>query len=113
MLSRTAVHRIPYELCVLVALRKAIRRRESRVEGGKIRRNPEADLPSDFDDNRDVHYQALPSPATRHRSSPACSAPGRHRAAAERGRQGEHAEPPVPLSTARRSTPRVTTGVAR
>ncbi|MFF4625644.1 class I SAM-dependent methyltransferase [Nonomuraea jabiensis] len=33
--ERGRVERIPYELCVLVALRKAIRRREIWVEGGK------------------------------------------------------------------------------
>ncbi|MFI0487471.1 Tn3 family transposase [Actinomadura sp. 9N215] len=56
------IERIPFELCVLVALRKAIRRREIWVEGGKTWRNPEADLPADFEDNRDVHYQALSKP---------------------------------------------------
>jgi hypothetical protein len=53
------IERIPYELCVLVALRKAIRRREIWVEGGNIWRNPDLDLPADFEANRDVHYQAL------------------------------------------------------
>ncbi|GAA2208290.1 hypothetical protein GCM10009850_037480 [Nonomuraea monospora] len=56
------IERIPYELCALVALRKALRRREIWVEGGKTWRNPEADLPADFDDNRDVHYEALAKP---------------------------------------------------
>ncbi|MER5622151.1 Tn3 family transposase [Streptosporangium sp. NPDC002544] len=56
------VERIPYELCVLVALRKAIRRREIWVEGANIWRNPDQDLPPDFEDNRDVHYQALAMP---------------------------------------------------
>ncbi len=60
--ERGRIERIPYELCVLVTLRKAIRRREIWVEGGKIWRNPEADLPADFDDNRDVHYEALKKP---------------------------------------------------
>lgn len=60
--ERGRIERIPYELCVLVALRKAIRRREIWVEGGTIWRNPEADLPADFDDNRDVHYEALKKP---------------------------------------------------
>lgn len=35
------VERIPYELCVLVALRDAIRRREIYIEGGLRWRNPE------------------------------------------------------------------------
>jgi Tn3 transposase DDE domain len=56
------VERIPYELCVLVALRKAVRRREIWVEGGSTWRNPDHDLPGDFEDNRDVHYQALSKP---------------------------------------------------
>ncbi|MEV0314848.1 hypothetical protein [Nonomuraea fuscirosea] len=56
------VERIPYELCVLVALRKAIRRREIWVEGANTWRNPDEDLPADFEDNRDVHYEALSKP---------------------------------------------------
>jgi hypothetical protein len=56
------VERIPYELCVLVSLRKAIRRREIWVEGGNTWRNPDQDLPADFEDNRDVHYEALSKP---------------------------------------------------
>ncbi|MFC9239831.1 hypothetical protein ACFTZK_25775 [Streptomyces decoyicus] len=53
------VERIPYELCVLVALRDAVRRREIWVVGANRWRNPEDDLPADFEDNRDVHYAAL------------------------------------------------------
>lgn len=56
------VERIPYELCVLVALRDAVRRREVYVEGGGRWRNPEDDLPGDFEDTREVHYAALRQP---------------------------------------------------
>ncbi|MFD5437068.1 Tn3 family transposase [Kitasatospora sp. NPDC127067] len=56
------VERIPYELCVLVALRDALRRREIWVEGANRWRNPDLDLPQDFDDNRDVHYDAISQP---------------------------------------------------
>ncbi|MET7281140.1 DUF4158 domain-containing protein [Kribbella sp. NPDC005582] len=56
------VERVPYELCVLVALRDAIRRREVYVDGGVRWRNPEDDLPGDFDDTREVHYAALRQP---------------------------------------------------
>ena len=56
------IERIPYELCVLVSLRKAIRRREIWVEGGNVWRDPDHDLPADFEENRDVHYQALSKP---------------------------------------------------
>ncbi|NRQ34532.1 hypothetical protein HII36_22175 [Nonomuraea sp. NN258] len=44
------VERIPYELCVLVALRKAIRRREIWVEGANTWAQPDEDLPADFED---------------------------------------------------------------
>lgn len=56
------VERVPYELCVLKALRDAVRRREIWVAGATRWRNPEDDLPADFEDNRDVHYGALRQP---------------------------------------------------
>lgn len=56
------VERIPYELCVLVALRDAVRRREVYVDGGNRWRNPEDDLPGDFADTREVHYAAIRQP---------------------------------------------------
>lgn len=56
------VERIPYELCVLIALREALRRREIYVEGAGRWRDPDEDLPGDFEDNRDVHYAALAKP---------------------------------------------------
>jgi len=56
------VERVPYELCVLGALRDAIRRREIWVAGANRWRNPEDDLPPDFEANRDVHYEALRQP---------------------------------------------------
>ena len=51
-----------YELCVLVSLADALRRREIYVAGAVRWRNPEADLPVDFEDNRDVHYHDLRQP---------------------------------------------------
>jgi TnpA family transposase len=56
------IERIPYELCVLNALRDAIRRREIWVVGARRWRDPEHDLPRDFELNRDVHYAALRQP---------------------------------------------------
>ena len=53
------VERIPYELCVLKALREAIRRREVWVVGANRWRDPEQDLPQDFAANRDIHYAAI------------------------------------------------------
>jgi hypothetical protein len=54
--------RIPYELCVLVALKDAIRRREIYVEGAARWRDPEDDLPGDFEATRTVHYAAIRQP---------------------------------------------------
>ena len=52
------VHRINYEICVLQALRKRLRTKEIWVEGADRYRNPEQDLPADFEAKRD-HYYAL------------------------------------------------------
>ena len=60
--ERGRIERIPYELCVLVALRRAIRCREIWVEGASQWRNPDDDLPADFDAGREVHCQALGQP---------------------------------------------------
>jgi Domain of unknown function (DUF4158) len=56
------IERIPYELCVLRALRDALRRREIYVSGAHRWRNPHEDLPADFEHNRDVHYAAIRKP---------------------------------------------------
>ena len=56
------VERIPYELCVLIALRDALRRREVYVQGAGRWKDPDEDLPGDFEDNRDVHYAELAKP---------------------------------------------------
>lgn len=60
--ERGKVERIPYELCALIALCDAIRRREVWIAGATRWRNPEEDLPQDFEENRDVHYDALSRP---------------------------------------------------
>ncbi|WP_431031540.1 Tn3 family transposase [Plantibacter sp. RU18] len=56
------IERVPYELCVLVALRDALRRREVFVDGAKRWCNPEDDLPADFDAQRETHYETLRKP---------------------------------------------------
>jgi hypothetical protein len=56
------IERVSYELCVLVSLADALRRREIYVAGAVRWRNPEEDLPTDFEDNRDVHYHDLRQP---------------------------------------------------
>ncbi len=60
--ERGRVERIPYELCVLRALRDGLRRREIWVVGANRWRDPEADLPANFEANREVHYTALRQP---------------------------------------------------
>lgn len=47
---------------MLRALRDAIRRREIYIEGARRWRNPDEDLPADFEHNRDVHYAAIRKP---------------------------------------------------
>ena len=47
---------------MLVALRDAVRRREIYVEGAARWRNPEDDLPGDFESTRTVHYAAIRQP---------------------------------------------------
>src|SRR5450755_4405075 len=56
------VERIPYELCVLTSLRDAIRRREIWVQGSQRWRDPETDLPQDFEAHREIHYAAISQP---------------------------------------------------
>jgi hypothetical protein len=53
------VNRINYELGVLQALREGLRCKEIWVVGANRYRNPEEDLPADFDEQREVYYQAL------------------------------------------------------
>jgi hypothetical protein len=62
-LRKWRVERIPYELCVLIALRDALRRREVFVQGAGRWKDPDDDLPGDFEDNREVHYSGV-GPAT-------------------------------------------------
>ena len=60
--GRERVHRIPYEVCVLKALREKLRCREIWTEGAARFRNPDDDLPPNFEAERKVHYQALELP---------------------------------------------------
>ena len=56
------VNRISYELCVLHMLRERLRCKEIWVEGGQRYRNPDNDLPQDFDAKRAAYYGALALP---------------------------------------------------
>jgi Tn3 transposase DDE domain/Domain of unknown function (DUF4158) len=57
------VTRIPYELCVLQRLREKVRCKEIWVVGADRYRNPDDDLPADFDAERDAYYAALRLPS--------------------------------------------------
>ncbi|WP_445207588.1 Tn3 family transposase [Bacillus cereus] len=56
------VNRINYEICVLQALRDRLRCKEVWVVGADRYRNPEEDLPEDFEQKREEHYKALRKP---------------------------------------------------
>ncbi len=56
------VNRVNYEICVLQALRDRLRCKEVWVVGADRYRNPEEDLPKDFEQNREKHYEALRKP---------------------------------------------------
>lgn len=56
------VNRITYEIAVLEALRERLRCKEIWVVGANRYRNPDEDLPADFERNRERYYQALELP---------------------------------------------------
>lgn len=58
------INRINYEMGVLVTLRDRLRNKEIWVEGAQHFRNPETDLPADFDAYREHYYAELKQPAT-------------------------------------------------
>ncbi len=60
--GRTRVDRINYEICVLQSLRDKLRCKEVWVVGADRFRNPDDDLPADFDAQRVTYYEALHQP---------------------------------------------------
>jgi TnpA family transposase len=56
------VDRVGYEVCVLGALRDALRRREVWVVGADRYRDPDEDLPQDFEERREAYYAELGQP---------------------------------------------------
>jgi TnpA family transposase len=56
------VNRINYEIFVLQTLRDKLRCKEIWVEGSDRYRNPEEDLPVDFEEKRKENYEALKKP---------------------------------------------------
>ena len=60
--GRDRVNRITYEICVLEALREQLRCKEIWIAGANRYRNPDEDLPADFEAQRAPYYQALNLP---------------------------------------------------
>ena len=60
--SHPRVNRITYEVAVLEALRSKLRCKEIWVVGANRYRNPDEDLPADFEENCSAYYQALNLP---------------------------------------------------
>ena len=60
--GRPRVNRITYEICVLEALREQLRCKEIWVVGADRYRNPDDDVPADFETQRDLYYEALKLP---------------------------------------------------
>jgi len=60
--GKPRVDRISYELCILELLRDKLRCKEIWVEGADRFRNPDEDLPADFETRREGYYAALDLP---------------------------------------------------
>jgi TnpA family transposase len=58
------VNRIAYEVCVLLALRERLRSKAIWLHGANRYRNPDEDLPADFEQERSTYYSALKLPST-------------------------------------------------
>ncbi|WP_422424952.1 Tn3 family transposase [Bacillus sp. PSXD-155] len=56
------VNRINYEIAVLQSLRTGLRCKEIWIEGAERYRNPDEDLPQDFEEHKDEYFQALKAP---------------------------------------------------
>jgi len=57
---------ISYELCVLAQLRDRVRAKEIWIVGADRYRNPDDDLPTDFEDKRSAYYRRLGLPQDAH-----------------------------------------------
>ncbi|MCE8429689.1 MAG: Tn3 family transposase [Candidatus Methanoperedens sp.] len=60
------VNRINYELCALKVLREKLRCKEIYVKGASRYRNPDEDLPADFNAKRTEYYADLHKPLSAH-----------------------------------------------
>ena len=60
--GQNRINRINYEICVLQALRERLCCKEIWVVGSNRYRNPDEDLPTDFESKRQIYYQTLSLP---------------------------------------------------
>jgi len=60
--EKEQINRINYELCVLQALREKVRCKELWAKNTNRFRNPDEDLPKDFETKRQIYYDALHQP---------------------------------------------------
>ncbi|NET03612.1 MAG: Tn3 family transposase [Symploca sp. SIO2B6] len=60
--GKERINRINYEISVLQTLRERLSSKEIWVVGANLYRNPDDDLPTDFEQHRQVYYQALTLP---------------------------------------------------
>ena len=60
--GRERINRVTYEVAVLEVLREQLRCKEVWVVGADRYRNPDEDLPADFDARRDEYYESLALP---------------------------------------------------
>ncbi len=60
--KRRKINRTAYEICVLKALREQLRCREIWVVGSRRYRDPEEDLPRDFEEKKAAYYEDLGIP---------------------------------------------------
>ena len=54
-----SINKYAYELCVILALREKLRCREIWVPGSEKYRNPDEDIPEDYEENRTEYYRSL------------------------------------------------------
>jgi TnpA family transposase len=60
--GRDRINRVTYEVAVLEVLREQLRCKEIWVVGANRYRNPDEDLPADFEEKREEYYRALDLP---------------------------------------------------
>ena len=60
--GRPRINRLNYEICVLQSLRERLRTKEIWIEGARRYRDPDQDLPQDFDEKKEHYFQELGQP---------------------------------------------------